>query len=82
MKPTYQIILNNDGEAHAIKCFNCGLTSYSLEDVRHRFCGKCHIFHDDLRQYAKMPGFNRVLVDSEAPLNPEYLEALGLTTDH
>ena len=54
---TYQIILNDEGKAHAIKCHTCGLTSYHPKDVSHRYCGKCHIFHDDLRQYAKMPRY-------------------------
>lgn len=30
-----------------ITCPQCGMTSYSLNDVRERYCGNCHQFHDD-----------------------------------
>jgi len=36
--------------------------------VRHRYCGKCHIFHDDVHLY----------IDSEAAVGPAYLKALGI----
>ncbi len=38
---TYEII--EDGKA--IKCLNCGLTSWHPKDVQHRYCGNCHEFH-------------------------------------
>ena len=75
MKLTYQIILNDAGEGHAIKCLVCDMTSYHPEDVSQRFCGKCHIFHEDLRLYVRTPQW---LVDSEMALTPEYLKALGV----
>jgi hypothetical protein len=81
VKLTYQIILNDEGRGHAIKCFNCGLTSYHPKDVSNRFCGKCHIFHEDLRQYAKTPRFSDGLMDSEMALSPEYMKALGIDPD-
>ena len=31
----------------AIKCSTCGLTSWYSDDVKHRYCGKCNVFHDD-----------------------------------
>ncbi len=31
----------------AIRCRRCGHTSYHPEDVRQRYCGACHRFHDD-----------------------------------
>jgi ribosomal protein L37E len=37
---TYKIIKNK-----AIKCLECGLTSYSIQDLRHLYCGKCRKFH-------------------------------------
>jgi len=34
-------------DGKSIKCLACGLTSYHPEDVRNRYCGKCHVFHED-----------------------------------
>ena len=31
----------------SITCGRCGLTSYNPGDVRHHYCGRCHVFHDD-----------------------------------
>lgn len=42
---TYEIVEGG----RAIKCLLCGLTSYHPKDVEHRFCGKCDLFHEDLR---------------------------------
>jgi hypothetical protein len=39
----YEIV--EGGEA--IKCLACGLTSHHPKDVEHRYCGKCHVFHND-----------------------------------
>lgn len=32
-------------EGRAITCWTCGRTSYHPEDVRHRYCGACSVFH-------------------------------------
>lgn len=37
---TYMVGHNEDGEI-AITCFMCGRTSYSPDDVEHRFCVQC-----------------------------------------
>jgi ribosomal protein L37E len=42
--PTFEILEGGK----AIKCRRCGLTSYSLKDVEHRWCGNCKVSHDDL----------------------------------
>lgn len=31
-----------------ITCLRCGKTSYNLDDVAKRYCGNCHLFHDDV----------------------------------
>lgn len=31
----------------SITCLDCNRTSYNLNDVRHRYCGHCHVFHDE-----------------------------------
>ncbi len=41
-------------EGPAIKCLTCGLTSHHPEDVRHKFCGKCGVFHEDEELKAKV----------------------------
>src|SRR5262245_3231344 len=30
-----------------ITCSLCGLRSYHPRDVEERYCGKCHVFHED-----------------------------------
>lgn len=44
--PTYEII--DDDRGKAIKCLICGRTSWHPEDVCHRYCGACMVFHEDL----------------------------------
>lgn len=39
-----------------IVCPRCGWTSHNRNDVAQRYCGHCHVFHDDLRQPALFPG--------------------------
>ena len=35
-----------DEKRGSITCHKCGLTSYNPNDVRGRYCGKCHHYHD------------------------------------
>lgn len=37
-----------------ITCRLCNMTSYHPEDIRHRYCGHCHIFHDQLDHWLDM----------------------------
>lgn len=37
--------VSSDGRS--ITCHRCGLTSFSLADVANRYCGLCHVFHND-----------------------------------
>lgn len=32
----------------SIACPKCGMVSFNPNDVRERYCGACHAFHDDL----------------------------------
>lgn len=36
-----------DAHARGILCLVCGRTSWYIEDVRHRYCAFCHVFHDE-----------------------------------
>lgn len=35
------------GDGKSITCNRCGRTSYNLNDVKHKYCGHCHVFHED-----------------------------------
>lgn len=30
-----------------IRCHTCGRTSFNPGDIENRYCGHCHVFHDD-----------------------------------
>jgi len=32
----------------SVTCPVCGKTSFNPNDVRERYCGNCHMFHDDM----------------------------------
>jgi ribosomal protein S27AE len=34
-------------EAPSFTCPRCGATSYNPSDIKHRYCGRCHMFVDD-----------------------------------
>lgn len=35
-------------DGRMITCRRCNQTSYSPNDVANRYCGQCHVFHDDV----------------------------------
>jgi hypothetical protein len=35
-------------DGKAIHCMVCGMVSWHPEDVRHLYCGWCHVFHEQL----------------------------------
>ena len=37
-------------DAGNITCRICGMTSHNPNDATHRYCGKCHVFLDDLTE--------------------------------
>ncbi len=36
------------GVPDSITCPKCGRTSYNANDIRERYCGNCHQWHDDM----------------------------------
>lgn len=42
MAPTFELL----ARGKAIRCRLCGSVSYNPGDVVHRYCARCHIFHD------------------------------------
>ncbi len=43
---TYEIVASPDGRQAGIKCLDCNMTSWNYNDVREKYCGNCHEFHD------------------------------------
>ncbi len=41
--------LVREGDRTGIRCQTCGFTSWHPEDVRQKYCGNCHVFHDEAR---------------------------------
>ena len=35
------------GDGKSIKCLACTRTSHNVNDVTNRYCGHCHVFHED-----------------------------------
>ena len=42
---THKLINNKHGDG--IECLCCGLVSYNINDIMHKYCGFCHMFHED-----------------------------------
>jgi len=41
----YRLEVNDDTGEVGIRCWDCGLTSYNINDIAHRFCGRCDKYH-------------------------------------
>lgn len=52
MTPTYVLLPARGAAAPAIQCLRCGRISYNPNDIREKYCGFCHRFHDDPAQEA------------------------------
>lgn len=42
----YTINKDVNGKPISITCHTCDMTSYSLGDITHKYCGKCHKYHN------------------------------------
>jgi hypothetical protein len=40
-------LLTTTNGIDTITCLACGRTSANKGDIENRYCGKCHVFHDD-----------------------------------
>jgi ribosomal protein L37E len=48
----YELVRDEvSGAAVAIKCLTCGRTSHNPHDVEQKYCGHCHVFHEDAAQF-------------------------------
>ncbi len=41
------VIAHVDGHTSTITCLTCGLTSFNPTDLAEKYCGACHVFHED-----------------------------------
>lgn len=53
------------------RCRDCGFVSYNLNDVKQRYCGRCHKFMDELRSAADIKDAERRFADSYRKLLPK-----------
>jgi ribosomal protein S27AE len=42
-----------DGEVLAITCLTCGRTSFNSNDVENKYCGHCHVFHEEVHRESR-----------------------------
>jgi hypothetical protein len=52
---TYEIVASPDGERAGIKCLDCKLTSWNANDVKEKYCGNCHEFHEQKARMIMYP---------------------------
>ena len=45
-QPRY-VLVQEPGKPPSITCRTCGKTSYHPTDIAQRYCGHCHVFHED-----------------------------------
>jgi hypothetical protein len=43
------IVAHVDGQTDTITCLRCGMTSFQPRDIAQKYCGHCHVFHEDQR---------------------------------
>lgn len=39
-------LLGTENNQPYIQCLQCGLKSFNQNDIKYRYCGHCHIFHE------------------------------------
>lgn len=45
-----------DSDRRGIMCLTCGRTSWHPQDVAHKYCGACQVFHEDEVVVQRLPG--------------------------
>ncbi len=41
------VVAHVDGVTSSITCLICGRTSFNPTDIAQKYCGACHVFHED-----------------------------------
>lgn len=67
---TYSIGANGKN----ILCLDCGMTSWNLNDVRLRYCGNCHEFHDNKEMMAQIKDHFEKTPPGEVMANAERIK--------
>jgi len=62
-----------DGRTWSITCLACGLTSFNLTDVTVKYCGACHVFHEDQQKTDDLQSRS----GASDPVNPETTQRKG-----
>jgi hypothetical protein len=52
-------------------CRDCGVTSYNRNDVKHRYCARCHKFMGDLRSAVDIKDAERRFGETYRKLLPK-----------
>lgn len=60
-------------DGRSITCHQCGRTSHHPDDVVARYCGHCHIFHDDEARPCEDCGILLVQIRVPGVKNPRKL---------
>jgi len=47
----YSISKSEKSGLNRIMCLTCGRVSHNPNDVANKYCGHCHIFHEDRAQF-------------------------------
>lgn len=47
MRGSREVEMKFSDELPSITCPKCGFRSHNINDIRQRYCGNCHAFHDD-----------------------------------
>lgn len=75
---TYEIIYEF-GKPKAIKCNVCDMTSHNPNDILHKYCGNCEMFHEDRNEpmafeedeeYAELENEEEEVSSDEKPMYP------------
>lgn len=47
---TYVVVPAATDRPASIVCLRCGAQSFNPHDIAERYCGRCHVFHDDAKE--------------------------------
>lgn len=78
MKPCYELVPNPDDPTGlpGIRCLHCRRVSFNQNDVEQRYCGACHVFHEqrppaEERQLPMWSASGRAPSQSGEPRDPD-----------
>ena len=63
-RKSYKFI-KSDGQIIGIKCLICEITSYGENDIRDKYCGRCHINHNQTAKSCKSTSKREISVKTD-----------------